>query len=274
MIVMTLVVGLVLGGTFALMALGQTIQYDRARIANLAFGQLVVGGSFLNYLMIIAIGMEPAGAFAILTPLGFAVSYLLYPLAKRPGQPARLGSDATLNAVGLMFLLESIYTISTSDAFAGNNLPELSADIFGIETSASQFMGLVLTMLMGVALYTTTRTGRWPFALRATLVRAQFPPQISTGDYKQERMTFAIGGALAVIVGVIWSIYPPSTPMSGAFLTTKLLVVVVSGARGNLPCTLAAGLILALSEAGVSALLEPNLALTTTCNNFLLMLLG
>lgn len=39
MLMTMLIIGLVLGGTLALMALGLTIQYGAARIVNLAFDQ-------------------------------------------------------------------------------------------------------------------------------------------------------------------------------------------------------------------------------------------
>ena len=82
--VTTLVVGLVLGGTFALMALGLTIQYGVARIMNLAYGEFVIGGAFLTYLAVAAAGLDPFLAFLLVVPLGYAASWLCYALIMRP----------------------------------------------------------------------------------------------------------------------------------------------------------------------------------------------
>ena len=42
----TLIQGLVLGGSYALVALGLTLQYGIARIMNLAYGEVMIAASF------------------------------------------------------------------------------------------------------------------------------------------------------------------------------------------------------------------------------------
>ncbi|MBB3612651.1 branched-chain amino acid ABC transporter permease [Rhizobium sp. BK602] len=273
MVMTILVVGLVLGGTFALMALGLTIRYGAASSANLALGQLVIGGSFLTYLAITATRMTPSAAFSLMVPLGYAACYLIYPLligplTKRSDVPIRLEADAILVSVGLMFALQSIYTIGV----AGNEGSGVLIAISGIECRACPVAGVILVLLLGGALCITIGKRHRGMTMR-TVVRGCMRPISRTGKRWQARTTFAIGGGLAVVGGIVWSLYPPFTPMNGTLLAMKVLVVLLMGCMGDLACAIAAGLILALVETGVSAAFDPGLTLTTTCANFLLVLL-
>lgn len=259
MVMTILVVGLVLGGTFALMALGSTIQYGAARFVNLIFGQLIIGGSFLIYLAITATGLEPFVTFAFMVPLGYAACYLAYPVvtrpaAKCPGKSIHLENDAILLAVGLMFFLQSIY-------------------IIGRGCGANWLVGIALALFVGGLLCVAAREMRRGTVLRAAISRAGLAPLLGIDNLKQGRLIFAAGGALAAVGGIVWSMYPPFTPMAGTLLVMKVLVIALMGYMGNLVCAIAAALILALVETGVSAAFDPSLTLTATYTNFLSVLL-
>ena len=46
-----IITGLLLGGTYALIAVGLTLQYGVARIMNLAYGEFLIGSAFASYLL-------------------------------------------------------------------------------------------------------------------------------------------------------------------------------------------------------------------------------
>jgi branched-chain amino acid transport system permease protein len=77
MLLSTLVVGIVLGGTYALLALGLTIQYGVARIMNLAYGEIVIAGAFFTLLMVSAAGLSPLLGLLLVVPLGYVLSHVL-----------------------------------------------------------------------------------------------------------------------------------------------------------------------------------------------------
>ena len=51
--------GLVLGGIYALIAIGLTLQYGVARIMNLAYGEFTIAACFLAYVLFTAAGVNP-----------------------------------------------------------------------------------------------------------------------------------------------------------------------------------------------------------------------
>lgn len=276
--VTTLVVGLVLGGTFALMALGLTIQYGVARIMNLAYGEFVIGGSFLTYLAVSAAGLNPILAFLLVVPLGYLASYVCYavimrPLERRSRGTGRLEVDSILVTFGLMFLLQGIYLSSFGSGFTGYNWLEAPVDILGTKISTGRVVGALLAVAIGGGLYLAIQKTRWGMAMRAVATRPGFAPLVGIDNERQARSAFAVGGALAAAGGVVLSMYQPFTPTDGVFLTMKALVVVIMGGVGNLAGAMAAGFILGLVEAGVSAAVDPGLTLAATYAIFLVVLL-
>jgi len=276
--VTTLVVGLVLGGTFALMALGLTIQYGVARIMNLAYGEFVIGGSFLTYLAVSAAGMNPFVAFLLVVPLCYLASHLCYdlimrPLERRSRKTGRLEVDSILVTFGLMFLLQGVYLSSFGSGFRGYDWLEVPVDILGTKISSGRLVGALLAVAVGGCLYLAMQKTRWGMATRAVATRPGFAPLVGIDNERQARSAFAVGGALAAAGGVVLSMYQPFTPTDGVFLTMKALVVVIMGGVGNLAGAMAAGFILGLVEAGVSAVVDPGLTLAATYAIFLAVLL-
>ena len=80
--------GLVLGGIYALIAMGLTLQYGVARIMNLAYGEFTIAAAFAAYVLFSAAGINPILALGIAMPASFALNWLIYrglmaPLVKR-----------------------------------------------------------------------------------------------------------------------------------------------------------------------------------------------
>ena len=71
MIVIEIIVsGLILGGLYATVALGLTLQYGVARIMNLAYGEFIVAAAFAAWWLFTASAVSPlAGLILLLRPL-------------------------------------------------------------------------------------------------------------------------------------------------------------------------------------------------------------
>ena len=105
--------GLTLGGMYALIAMGLTLQYGVARILNLAHGEVLIASSFAAYALATYAGIGPLWGLLLVVPLGFALSYgiyrvLLTPLVRRARTRAALEVDSILATFGLLFIIQGI----------------------------------------------------------------------------------------------------------------------------------------------------------------------
>jgi len=72
-----IVTGILLGGTYALIALGLTLQYGVARIMNLANGETFVAACFIAFWLFTAMQINPLVGLVIIAPAAFAINWAI-----------------------------------------------------------------------------------------------------------------------------------------------------------------------------------------------------
>ena len=275
----TFLLGVILGGTYALAALGLTLQYGIARVMNLAYGEVVVAACFLAFVLLSSAGIGPVLGLVIIAPAGFAVSWLLYGIVFRPlvrradGHRARLEVDTILVSFGLLFLIQGILLI----AFGGNlfsySFLNVPVNVFGVAIAANRLLAFALAVVIGGTLYIGLSYTRWGTAMRAVANRPEFAALVGIDVDRAARLAFAVGGALAATAGVVTSMYQTFSATGGVVFTMKALIVVIMGGVGNLAGALTAGLFLGFVETFVSAYIDPGLTIAAVYAIFLAVLL-
>src|SRR5699024_9555667 len=79
-----LITGLIVGGVYALTAMGLTMQYGVARILNLAYGELFIASAFAAWWFYSTTGLSPLLSLAVILPAAFLVNWLIYQLLLVP----------------------------------------------------------------------------------------------------------------------------------------------------------------------------------------------
>lgn len=273
----TLIAGLVLGGTYALVAMGLTIQYGIARTMNLAYGEIIIAASFAAYLIHNALGASPVLGLALVAPAGFALGWLIYGLVLRPlvarSKGAALEIDSILATFGLLFVIQGVMLVGFGGNYISYSYMNFGVDIFGASVAANRLLALLLAIAIGGGLYLLLIRTRWGTALRAVAVAPASAPLVGIDANRAARFAFALGGALAACGGVVISMYQTFTASSGVIFTMKALIVVIMGGVGNLAGALSAGLILGLVETFVATYVSPGLTLAAVYLIFLGILL-
>ena len=84
-----LVTGILLGGTYALIALGLTLQYGAARIMNLANGETLVASCFVAFWLFTVMGVNPLLGIVVIAPAALVLNWLIYARLCGPSYAAR-----------------------------------------------------------------------------------------------------------------------------------------------------------------------------------------
>ncbi|QMV02148.1 branched-chain amino acid ABC transporter permease [Devosia sp. D6-9] len=277
MLLSALLTGLVLGGTYALIAIGLTLQYGVARIMNLAYGDVIIAAAFGAFVLFNLAGLNPLLGLLIIVPAGFVLSYLIYalmlqPLARRSGDRGKLEVDSILATFGLLFVIQGIALVVFGSGFMSYSFLAVPINIFGTPLAANRVLAFALAVLLGGGLYLLLTRTRWGTAIRAVAVAPGSAPLVGIDVDRVARFAFALGGALAAAGGVIISMYLTFSATAGVVFTMKALVVVIMGGVGNIPGALAAGLILGVVETLVASFIDPGLTLAATYLIFLAVL--
>ena len=101
--------GILLGGTYALIAMGLQLQYGVSRIMNLANGEVLVAGSFGAFWLFMGAQINPIIAIIILAPAAYALNWFIYkifllPLVNRSKTQGQLEVDSILATFGISFI--------------------------------------------------------------------------------------------------------------------------------------------------------------------------
>ncbi len=270
--------GLTLGGMYALIAMGLTLQYGVSRIMNLAYGELVIGSSFIAYILFISAGINPLLSLLIITPVAFAISWGIYrvmltPLVNRAKTPEALEVDSILSTFGLLFILQGIMLAFFGGNYTSYSYLNIPVNMLGTIIAANKLLVLVFAITVGTGFYlflTKTRIGT---AMRAVAVDPVAAGLVAIDVRWAATLAFALGGALAATGGVLISMFLTFNANIGVVFTMKALIVVIMGGAGNVLGAMIAGLVLGLAEAFVATYIDPGLTIATTYGIFLLILL-
>ncbi len=270
--------GLVLGGMYALIAMGLTLQYGVARIMNLSYGEFLIGAAFASYWLFTGWALNPLAGLAFVIPVSFGVSYLLYrvlltPLVRRARTRDALEVDSILATFGMMFIVQGIMLTMFGGAYFSYSFLAVPVTIVGEVLALNRLIAFGLAVVVGLALYLTLTRTRIGTSIRAVAVDPIAAQLVAIDVTRTSALAFALGGALVASAGVLISTFLTFSATSGVVFTMKALIVVVMGGVGNLLGCLVAGLALGLSEALVATFIDPGLTLAVNFALFLGVLL-
>ncbi|WP_382155775.1 branched-chain amino acid ABC transporter permease [Hydrogenophaga sp. ANAO-22] len=270
--------GLTLGGVYALIAMGLTLQYGVARIMNLAYGQMLIAAAFAAYALFTTFALSPLLGLLLIAPAAFALNWLLYqllltPLVRRAKTSEALEVDSILATFGLLFVIEGIVLVIFGGNYYNYDYLGQVITLLGSPLKANRLLALGFAVVIGIGLYLVLHHTRRGTALRAVAVSPTSAQLVAIDVRKAAAFAFALGGGLVAASGTLVSMFFTINASMGVVFTMKALIVVIMGGVGNLMGCLVAGLLLGLTESLVATFVAPGLTLAVTFGLFLLVLI-
>lgn len=270
--------GFTLGGVYALVAMGLTLQYGVARIMNLSYGQFLVAAAMTSYWLFKAMAINPLLGLLVVVPASFVVNWLLYqallhPLVKRARTELALEIDCILATFGLLFIVEGIMLVVVGGGYLTNPYLDSVYLILGSPLAADRLLALGVAVVLGLLLYFLLHYTRRGTIIRAVAASPTSAQLVAIDVRSVAALTFALGGALVAASGVLISLFFTFSATMGVVFTMKALIVVIMGGVGHLLGALVAGLLLGLAESFVAVYVDPGLTLAVTFALFMVVLI-
>jgi branched-chain amino acid transport system permease protein len=226
-----IVTGIMLGGLYAVIALGLSLVFGVIKEINIAHGDFVILGSYLAYAFMTYIGIDPILSLVIGMPVLFGLGFVIQKYLLN--RAFKISMDATLIiAFGISIILESTYQIIWSPLSRGLTT-SYSLDSFSagpIHIPLVYLLDLIVAVIVMVFLrefLARTYLGR---AIRAAAQDRKAAHLMGINTDQIYAFTFAIAAAFAAIAGVFLGLTFPFTPTSGIpFLIIALGVIVLGG---------------------------------------------
>jgi len=269
--------GLILGGLYALIAVGLGLQYGVARVLNVSHGEFIMLGAFATYSLHTLTGLNPilslviSGPLIFLIALGLHLTMFRYLRKTSPNQTAFEG-NSLLASFGLLFVIQNIALLTWGPDIKGYSYLTATVDIGGALYAANRLLALVLALGLAVVFYlflTRTRTGK---AIRAAAQDLSVAQLMGINIHAVLGLCFGLGALMAALAGALVSMMFEITPLMGLPYTVIAVIAVVLGGLGNIMGSLVGGLILGV-VGNLVMYIHPGLSMIAFYIIFLLLLL-
>jgi branched-chain amino acid transport system permease protein len=271
------IAGLLLGGVYALIAVGLSLQYGVARVANFSHGEFIMLGAMVTWTLYTVFGINPLLCLAACGPLTFILGYILHRtvfkrLSESAESPAVFESKSVLASFALLFIIQNIASIGWGPEIRAYSYLRVPVDIAGAVFGANRLVTLGFAIAIGLTFYlfvTRTRMGK---AIRAAAQDPATEGLMGVNIDMVLALCFGFGAALAGMAGVLISMCYPVHVVMGQEYTIIAMIVVVLGGLGSIPGSFIGGFVLGLIGSVVTYI-DPGLALVAYYLLFILLLL-
>ncbi len=254
--------GILLGGFYALLAVGLSLMFGVMRIINLAHGDLAVVGAFAAWVLVDRTDVSP---FLALGPvliamyaLGYVLQRVMLERSLRAGVLIPLLTTFGLAIVIQNLLLEAFSPDVRSLGGTAGDVTTASwriADQLSVSALGSLILAVAVTVLGALHLFLRrTSLGR---AMRATAQDAETAELVGVDSRSVYARAAGIAVATAALGGVFLAIRSAVDPSSGPTQLIFAFEAVVIGGFGSLWGTLVGGIVLGVAQT-IGAAIDPH----------------
>ncbi len=255
----TVLAGVLLGGIYALFALGLSLIFGIMRLVNLAHGDLILLAAYLVLTVTTALGVPLAVATVLIIAAMFALGFILQRLVLE----RLLGDDILpplLVTFGLSIIIQNgLLLVFGADsqrlqagAFESSSIMLAPGLGIGLAPLTALIMAILAVALLQVVFYRTS-LGR---AFRATADNPQIAQLMGIDHRNIYAAAVGISLAVSVVAAVAFGIRANFDPSIGPTRLLYAFEAVIIGGLGSLWGTLAGGIVLGLAQT-IGARIDP-----------------
>ena len=254
-----LVIGILLGGIYALASIGLNLIFGVIRIVNFAQGELVMLGMYGALLGVTFLKLDPYVSLLVVVPAMFLIGALIQRLIIQPLQAE--SSMQIFATFGLLTILQNIVLVLTrGEGYSVNSkLAQFSIEMGEIRITGTRLIVFVAITLIAILLHLFLKHTLMGKSIRAVTQDRQAARLMGINVERTFIVTFGIGSALAGVAGVLIApIYTLSPGIGGNFILAAFAVVVLGG-LGSVAGAYFGGMIVGIVEAFAGYYINPEL---------------
>ena len=257
------ILGLLLGGVYALMASGLTLIFGVMRVVNLAHAAFIILGAYFGYYLYESLGIDPLISMVLALPVFFLFGVALYRiLFPRIEGSDRFGEMTVLLTFGLAFLFEGLMSFFFTGIFR-TVTTGYSTDAFfigDIFIPKGQLFAVIASAILLIGLWAFLKFSRIGYGVRATMQNRDAAQLVGVNVRSVSTIAFGIGMALAGAAGTLVSFLFAFFPSRHWQWLAILLALIVVGGMGSIKGAVIAALGLAVLSSLVTDQISPEWA--------------
>lgn len=244
-----LVSGVLLGGIYAIMAVGLTLIFGVLKIVNFAHGEFLMFAMYLAWVFVSASGTNAYAAIPVVVLALFVFGMLIYRLIIKPAvhKPHLVVVFATM---GLSIVMQNLaLVLMTADL---RDIPPLFGGtplhLGHLYLRAELLIGFAVSVVTTAALMVFVKFTYLGMAVRATVQDRDAAMLMGINVPRLFMLTFAVGSALVGLAGCIMLPLYSTFPQVGLNFVLIAYVIVVLGGMGSMEGAFVGGICIGLVQ--------------------------
>lgn len=244
-----IVLAILVGGIYVAVGLGFSLVWGILNIVNLAYGALVMVGSYLTWRLFASFGLDPFLTIPVnilvLFAIGYAIQFLVINrIIRAPFLYTFLltfGLDLVVVNVLLRIFTPDFRSVNT--AYSGASL-----SLGPVLIPYIRLYSLVVAVALAGAMWWILNRTRTGDAIQAVGADKDAARLVGINLRHVYALTFGLGAACAGVAGSLIVTYQAITPSAGEPYTLQAFVVVILGGLGRVSATVVGGFLFGLIE--------------------------
>jgi branched-chain amino acid transport system permease protein len=247
----SVVLGVLLGGLYALLAAGLTLYFGVMRVVMIAHSACLILAAYLAWFFATETGLDPLLSLVGTVPLFFLLGVAMQRLLISRLRPSSLTMMSVLLTFSIALVIEGMLGYIWSGTQRRIRLPYGSAniDVFGVNIAVVKLIAFGLAAASLLALFlllTKTKLGK---ALRATIQHPEAARLVGVNTDRIAAYGFGIGLATAAIGGTALALDATIYPSLHWHWIGPLMAIIVVGGLGSIPGAAIAAMVLGMGQA-------------------------
>lgn len=278
-LVTLLVPALMLGGLYALIAVGLNLVYGTTGFLNVAHGEFMMLGGYAAFWAFTLWGISPLVTAAAVAILAGTVGVLLYLgplryLVRTAPSDQHREFTSLLVFFGLLIVIQNGAAALWTGNLRGYTYLTGSFPVLGVEVVTGRVVAFVVALALAAGIYLLLGHTILGKAIRAVIQDRVGAQVTGINPDRIYLISVALGFAVTGVSGVLVSIFRPVSPFMGLDYTVIAFIIVILGGLGDFSGTLLAAFLLAFVETYGVHFTSPGLHAVITYSVFLVVLLS
>ncbi|GAB2495624.1 branched-chain amino acid ABC transporter permease [Promicromonospora xylanilytica] len=245
----SLVLGILLGGLYALLAAGLTLYFGVMRVVMIAHSAFLILAAYLAWYFHERSGLDPLLSLVITVPLFFVVGYGMQRFLVSRLRPISLTTMSVLLTFAVALTIEGLlgFVWTGTQRRVQLEYSGASVEVAGVSIAVVKLIAFALAAVSLGALYLVLRKTSFGRALRATTQHPEAARLIGIDTDRVAGLGFGLGLATAAVGGTALALDYTIYPSLHWHWIGPLMAIIVVGGLGSIPGAAIAAMLLGVA---------------------------
>ena len=250
LLIQSIILGLLLGGLYALLAAGLTLYFGVMRVVMIAHSAFLILAAYLAWFFSTETGLDPLLSLLVTVPLFFLVGVGMQRLLISRLRPATMTMMSVLLTFAIALTIEGLlgYVFSGTQRRVRLSYGGGDFEVFGANIAVVKLIAFGLAAVSLLVLYLVLTRTKFGQALRATIQHPEAARLVGINTDRIAGYGFGIGLATAAVGGTALSLDSTIYPSLHWHWIGPLMAIIVVGGLGSIPGAAIAAMVLGLGQ--------------------------